>query len=53
MIMNNKKLALFVAITFMFILTLALPKINYYILTPMYIGFILVALYDIGKDIPD
>jgi hypothetical protein len=53
MIMNNKKLALFVAITVMFILTLALPKINYYILTPMYIGFILVTLYDIGKDIPD
>jgi hypothetical protein len=53
MTINDKKLTLFVIITFMFILTLTLPKINYYILTPMYIGFVLVGLYDIGKDIPD
>ena len=37
----------------MFILVLTLPKVDYYILTPMYIGFVLVGLYDIGKDIPD
>jgi hypothetical protein len=49
----NKKLILFIIVTIMFILTLTLPKIDYWIIIPMYIGFILVALYDIGKDIPD
>ena len=46
----NKKLILFIIVTIMFILVLTLPKVDYWAIIPMYIGFILVALYDLGKD---
>ena len=47
---DNKKLAAFVIITILFLLTLTLKTTNYYVLIPMYIVFVLVGLYDLGKD---
>ena len=47
---DKKKIALFVIITILLISTLAFQNINYYVLIPMYIGFILVGLYDLGND---
>ena len=47
---DKKKIALFVIITILLILTLNFQNINYYVLIPMYIVFILVGLYDLGND---
>ena len=47
---DNKKLAAFVIITILFLLTLTLKTTNYYVLIPMYIVFVLVGLYDLGVD---
>jgi hypothetical protein len=47
---DKKKIALFVIVTILLISTLAFQNINYYVLIPMYIGFILVGLYDLGVD---
>ena len=47
---DKKKIALFVIVTILLISTLAFQNINYYVLIPMYIGFILVGLYDLGID---
>ena len=52
-VINKPKLALFIIATILFILTLTLPKVNYLLLIIMYIGLILVGLYDLGKDEPD
>jgi len=45
---NNKKLIAFVIITLLFLVTLTLPNVNYIILIPMYIIFVLIGLYDLG-----
>jgi hypothetical protein len=47
---SKPKLALFYIITIMFILSLSLGQ---WFLTPFYIIFILVGLYDLGKDNDD
>jgi hypothetical protein len=47
---DKKKIALFVIITILLILTLTLPNVSYITLIPMYVLFILVGLYDLGID---
>ena len=48
--MYNKKGIAFIVITLLFSLTLTLPKVNYGVLIPMYIIFVLIGLYELGKD---
>jgi membrane protein required for beta-lactamase induction len=48
--MYNKKGIAFIVITSLFLLTLTLPKVNYGVLIPMYIIFVLIGLYELGKD---
>jgi hypothetical protein len=48
--MYDKKGIAFVVITLLFLLTLTLPKVNYSLLIPMYIVFVLIGLYEYGKD---
>ena len=47
---DKKKIAAFVIITILLISTLAFQNINYYVLIPMYVVFILIGLYDLGMD---
>jgi hypothetical protein len=46
----DKKLISFIIITLLFIITISLPNVNYYVLIPMYIVFVLIGLYDLGID---
>jgi membrane protein required for beta-lactamase induction len=46
----DKKGVAFIVITLLFLLTLTLPKVNYGVLIPMYIVFVLIGLYELGKD---
>ena len=48
--MYNKKLIAFIVITLLFLVTLTLPNVDYIVLIPMYIIFVLIGLYDLGKD---
>jgi len=48
--MYDKKGIAFIVITLLFSLTLTLPKVNYGVLIPMYIVFVLIGLYELGKD---
>ena len=48
--MYDKKGIAFVVITLLFLLTLTLPKVNYSLLIPMYVVFVLIGLYEYGKD---
>jgi len=47
---NNKKLIAFVLLTLLYLITLTLPNVNYIILIPMYVIFVLIGLYDLGVD---
>ena len=48
--MYDKKGIAFIIITLLFLLTLTLPKVNYLLLISMYIIFVLIGLYELGKD---
>lgn len=50
---NKPKLTLFVIITILFILALTLETADHIVLAIMYIIFVLVGLYDLGKDEPN
>ena len=41
---------MFIIATLLFILTITLPRIDYTTLVVMYVIFVLIGLYDLGKD---
>jgi hypothetical protein len=47
---NYNKLILFIVATALFIFALTLPDTDHIILFVMYVGFVIIGLYDIGKD---
>jgi hypothetical protein len=47
---NKPKLIMFIIATLLFILTITLPRIDYTTLVVMYVIFVLIGLYDLGKD---
>jgi hypothetical protein len=47
---NYNKLIMFIVTTALFLFTLTSPYADHITLCIMYIGFVLVGLYDIGKD---
>jgi len=46
----NNKLIMFILSTILFIFTLTFPDTDHLILTIAYIIFIIIGLYDLGKD---